>query len=238
MLAYAITTKVTCLHLLVPPLTQCASSVFLTKQHVLWKVGINRWAYFREKCTLCNSKKGGWSYFRGWASYFTANSRATPSVCLTHAIVSNYSTRCWTNQQQSANPICWCQWRKCSSHPGLWREWFTLNNRCMHWHLPYCPCGRTQLKHQKLRVGSCTEEVLEWFNYPHASAHPGWKVSCQGIPNWPASSLTLCFIKASPTVEKAVILLESGPTRNLIAKFPQRSSLAVREFCAASEEHC
>jgi len=32
------------------------------------------------------------------------------------------STRRWTNQQQSASPICWCQWRKSSSHPGLWCE--------------------------------------------------------------------------------------------------------------------
>ena len=29
--------------------------------------------------------------------------------------------------------------------------------------------GRSQFKHQKFRLGSCTEEVLEWFNYLHAS---------------------------------------------------------------------
>ena len=41
------------------------------------------------------------------------------------------STRCWTNQQQqSANHICWSQWRKSSSHPGLWCEICGLANAC------------------------------------------------------------------------------------------------------------
>ena len=97
---------------------------------------------------------------------------------------------------------------------------------------------RSQLKQQKLRVGSCTEEVLEWFNYSHASAHPGCEVSCQGIPNRPASSLCSCFVEASPTMEKAVVALESRPTRSLVNRPPQCSLLAVREFCAVSEERC
>ena len=29
------------------------------------------------------------------------------------------------------------------------------------------------VKHQKLRVGGCMEEVLEWFSYPLTSAHSG-----------------------------------------------------------------
>ena len=33
-------------------------------------------------------------------------------------------------------------------------------------------------------------------------------------------------------------MLESGPTCSLVAKLPQRSSLVVREFCAAGEEWC
>ena len=41
--------------------------------------------------------------------------------------------------------------------------------------------GRSQLKHQKLRVGGYTEKVLEWFNYPCARAHPGCEVNCQGV---------------------------------------------------------
>ena len=30
---------------------------------------------------------------------------------------------------------------------------------------------------------AATEEVLEWFNYPPARAHPGCEVSCQEVPN-------------------------------------------------------
>ena len=66
-----------------------------------------------------------------------------------------------------------------------------------------CPWA-LQLKHQKLGVGGYTEEVVEWFNYPRTSAHLGCEVSCQGVPTQPASSLRLCFVEASPTVEKAV----------------------------------
>jgi len=43
--------------------------------------------------------------------------------------------------------------------------------------------GRSQLKYQKLRVGGYMEEVLKWFNYPHARAHPRCGVRCQGIPH-------------------------------------------------------
>ena len=49
--------------------------------------------------------------------------------------------------------------------------------------------GCSQLKHKKSGVGSYTEEVLEWFECPHASGHLGCKVSCQGVPNRPASPL-------------------------------------------------
>ena len=55
----------------------------------------------------------------------------------------------------------------------------------------------------KLRGCGYTEEVLKWFNYPHARAHPGCEVSCQGVPNQLASFLHSYFIEASPTVEKA-----------------------------------
>ena len=42
-------------------------------------------------------------------------------------------------------------------------------------HIPYCPgqapIGRSQLKHQNLRVGGYVhvEEVLKWFNYSRAT---------------------------------------------------------------------
>ena len=65
--------------------------------------------------------------------------------------------------------------------------------------------GGLQLKCQKLGVASYLEELLKWFNFPHTKAHPGCEVSCQGIPNLPASSLRPCFIKARPAVEKAVL---------------------------------
>ena len=56
----------------------------------------------------------------------------------------------------------------------------------------------------KIGVGGYTKEVLEWFNCPHASAHPGSKVSCQGVLNWPTLLLCLSSVEASPTVEKTV----------------------------------
>ena len=39
--------------------------------------------------------------------------------------------------------------------------------------------------------------------YPCARAHSEYEVSCQRVPNQLASSLCSCFVKASPTVEKA-----------------------------------
>ena len=61
------------------------------------------------------------------------------------------------------------------------------------------------------------EEVLEWFNHPHASAHPRCAVTYQGLPNRPALSLRPCFVKASAMVEKVTIMLESKLTRSLVA---------------------
>ena len=57
------------------------------------------------------------------------------------------------------------------------------------------------------------------FNYPHASAHLGCEVSCQGLPNRPALSLRPCFVEASPMVESCNVL-ESGPTRSLVTLMP------------------
>ena len=37
--------------------------------------------------------------------------------------------------------------------------------------------GHSQLKCQNLRVGMYMENVLKWFNYPHARAHLGCEVS-------------------------------------------------------------
>ena len=51
--------------------------------------------------------------------------------------------------------------------------------------------GRSQLKRQK-------------NNYLPTRAHPGCKVSCQGVPNRLASVLRPCFVEAGPTGEKAL----------------------------------
>ena len=72
---------------------------------------------------------------------------------------------------------------------------------------------------QNLRVGGYTENVLKWFDYPHARAHPGCKVSCHGT----ASSVRPRFVEASPTVEKAVSCYKAD---RLVASLPQRSVVA------------
>ena len=77
------------------------------------------------------------------------------------------------------------------------------------------------------------DEVLEWLNYLRASAYPGCEVSCRWVLNWPQSSLYLCYVNPSPTVEKAVaIVLESRPTD--IASLPTFCSI----LCSTRILHC
>ena len=74
-----------------------------------------------------------------------------------------------------------------------------------------------------LRVVSYMEEVLEWFDYPCANTHPGCKVSCQGVPNWPAIAALLhrlCFIEASP-----------AEPCSLIGKLPKNTVNKVTDGC-------
>ena len=96
--------------------------------------------------------------------------------------------------------------------------------------------GHSQLKCQKLKVDGCTEEVLKWFNYLPARAHPRCEVSL-GELNRFASSLRQCFVEASPTVEKAELCYKAD---QLLASLPSfhsiQSSLAVREFHSAGKE--
>ena len=68
----------------------------------------------------------------------------------------------------------------------------------------YHPVFPPQLKILYEALHSYTKEVLEWSKYLHASAHPWCKVSCQGVPNRPASSLRPCFVNANLTVENAL----------------------------------
>ena len=93
--------------------------------------------------------------------------------------------------------------------------------------------GCSQLKRQNLRVGGYTKNL---FNYPRARAQPGCEVSCMGL-NGLASLVCPWFIKASPTVEKAVSCYKVDRlVASLLSFRSVQSSLAVREFCAAGEE--
>ena len=56
--------------------------------------------------------------------------------------------------------------------------------------------GRLQLKHQNLRVGSCTEDVLKWFNYSctrstQSKFIAALPVLCRGQPNGGESCIVL-----------------------------------------------
>ena len=59
--------------------------------------------------------------------------------------------------------------------------------------------GHLQLKHHKLGMGSCTEDVLEWFNYSLQA--PTSKSKVTHIGPWPM--LFFQPNEASPAVEKA-----------------------------------
>ena len=85
--------------------------------------------------------------------------------------------------------------------------------------------------------GQLTEEVLEWFSYPRASAHPRCEVSSQWVPNRPILSLRSCSTEASPMVEK-LYCAKSGLTCSIVANLPKCLSLVVHKFCTADKEHC
>ena len=95
-----------------------------------------------------------------------------------------------------------------------------------------------QLKHQNLRVGGYTENSLKWFNYPHARAHPGCEVICHGT-EWTCIVGSSVIRRGQSNSEESCIVLQSGPTCSLVAKFRSvQLSLGVREFHAAGEERC
>ena len=82
--------------------------------------------------------------------------------------------------------------------------------------------GHSQLKCQNLRVGGYTENSLKWFNYPHARAHPGCEVSCHET-EWTCIVGSSGIRRHQSDTGESCIVLQSGPTRSLIAKFPQHS---------------
>ena len=91
--------------------------------------------------------------------------------------------------------------------------------------LLYCP--------EQVPMGACssstknwgwvvyTEKVLEWFNYPRARAHPGCELICQGVPN-----CHFMLRRGQPNSGESCIVLQSWPTRSLVAKFPHHSVIA------------
>ena len=98
--------------------------------------------------------------------------------------------------------------------------------------------GHSQLKRQNLGVGGYTEKVLKWFNYPEQGPTPDAKLAAMG-PNRLASSVRLCFVEASLTVEKAVSCYKADRlVAPLLSFCSVQSSLAVHEFRAAREERC
>ena len=88
--------------------------------------------------------------------------------------------------------------------------------------LPYCP--------GQARVGGYMEKLLKWFNYPHTRVHHRCEVSCHGTKS-------TCIVGSSmlhwgqPDSGEGCIVLQSGLTRSLIAKFPHvQSSLEHTNF--------
>ena len=55
----------------------------------------------------------------------------------------------------------------------------------------YCP------GHQKLRVGGCTEEVLEWFNYPHVITSQKVEITIPCYKVNPHCEVSAVFISCS-----------------------------------------
>ena len=59
----------------------------------------------------------------------------------------------------------------------------------------------------KIEGGSCIVEVLEWFNYSHASAYPGCKVSCLGILISTCIVTSLVVHRGQPDSKESCIVL-------------------------------
>ena len=122
----------------------------------------------------------------------------------------------WPFQRwRSSRPIsCNKIWRSLSKVRKLTCVHTVLSRAIAH--------GCSQLKLQNLRVGGYTENSLKWFNYPHARAHPGCEVSCHGT-EWTCIVGSSGIRRHQSDTGESCIVLQSGPTRSLIAKFPQHS---------------
>ena len=94
--------------------------------------------------------------------------------------------------------------------------------------------GHLQLKHQKLGLDGCMEEMLELFNYPRTSADLRYEVRNR----IDLHHFYLVRSRGQPDSVESCIMLESELTRSLVAKLLQCLSLAVYKICIAIEEPC
>ena len=115
-------------------------------------------------------------------------------------------------------------WGKCKKN----NNW----NTCFSGKFRGATCIYRIVPGKRARVGAYMENVLKWFNYPHARAMG---------PNRLASSVWPWFVEASLTVEKAVSCYKEDRLVALllhVSFHSIQSSLAVRECCSAGEECC
>ena len=96
--------------------------------------------------------------------------------------------------------------------------------------IPYCPeqapMGARSSSVKIWGWAVYTEKVLEWFNYPHARAHSGCKVSNHGT-EWAYIVGSSVIRWGQPDSGESCIMLQSGPIHSLlVAKFSQHSVIA------------
>ena len=89
----------------------------------------------------------------------------------------------------------------------------------------------SQLKHQNLGVGSCTEEVLEWFNYNScASAHLNPKLAARGHRiDLHRHFAPILSNKASQAVENGCIVQENNSP---VALLPSLSNVCHIQYAS------
>ena len=83
------------------------------------------------------------------------------------------------------------------------------------WLLPYCP-EQVPMGARSSSVSGYTENLLKWFNYPYARAHPRCKVSCHGT-EWTCIVSSSVIRGGQPNSGESCIVLQSGMTHRLIA---------------------
>ena len=103
-----------------------------------------------------------------------------------------------------------------------------LVNCCMKMHYRIVPSKRPWVlvaQAPKFGGGQLHEELLKWFNYPRARAHPGCKVGSHGAKSTFIVGSSV-LRRGQPDSGEGSIVLQSRLTCSLIAKFPQCSVVA------------